>query len=114
MLAKYSRCCERNAPVDAVGAPLHSRYPAQEVGRGPFQTRGRSENPESTGSIATRTALSQAANTLPPYSAAIPDSDSHIPPNGAVIPLNGNRNSDNGNRIPASDNPIPVNDKKST
>jgi hypothetical protein len=114
MLAKYWRCFERNAPVDAVGARLHSRHPAQEVGRRPFQTRGRSKNPESTGSIAIRTAVSQAANTLPPYGAAIPDSDSHIPPNGALIPLNGNRNPDNGNRIPANDNPIPGNDKKFT
>ena len=114
MLAKYWRCCERNAPLDPISAPLHNRRLAQEVGRGPFQTRGRSENPKSPGSIAIRTALSQADNTRPPYGAAIPDSDSHIPPNGALIPLNGNRNPDNGNRIPANDNPIPGNDKKFT
>jgi hypothetical protein len=114
MLAKYWRCCERNAPLDPVGAPLHSRSPAQEVRRGPFQTRGRGRNPELPSSIAIRTAVSQADNTLPPYGAAIPDSNSHVPPNGALIPLNGNRNPDNGNRIPANDKPIPVIHKKFT
>ena len=45
MLAKYSRCCERNAPVDAVGASLHSRRPAQEVCGGDFRLGSRAENP---------------------------------------------------------------------
>ncbi len=115
MLAKYWRCFERNAPLDPVRAPLHNRCLAQEVGRGPFQTRGdRVEIPNHPLRLEVRKALSEADNTPSPYGAAIPDSDSHIPPIGALIPLNGNRNSDNGNRIPASDNPIPVNDKKFT
>ena len=55
------------------GAP-HSRYSAQEVGRGPFQTRGRSENPESPGSIANarrcRRPTTSTRLTAPPFQIA--------------------------------------------
>ena len=101
-------------PSIRLGRPCTAGIPLKRSVEGHFRPGDGLENPESTGSIAIRKALSQADNTLPPYGAAIPDSDLHIPPNGALIPLNGNRNPDNGNRIPANDNPIPGNDKKFT